>query len=48
MALSMRMNASWDVAPCSLVGVYQLLKVAYCIHHQGDNDGSDVGGSKHL
>jgi hypothetical protein len=25
----------WDVAPCSLVQVYQRFRGAYCLHHQG-------------
>jgi hypothetical protein len=32
----------WDVAPCSLTGIYRCFKGTYCIHHQGD------GGNRHL
>jgi hypothetical protein len=32
----MKIRASWDVAPCSLVGVERGFRGAYCLHHQGD------------
>jgi hypothetical protein len=32
----MKMTAFWDVAPCSVVEVYQYFTGAYCHHHQGD------------
>jgi hypothetical protein len=25
----------WDVAPCSLVEIYQCFRKTYCLHHQG-------------
>jgi hypothetical protein len=34
----------WDVAPCSLVEIYRRFRGAYCLYHQGDDD----GGSKKL
>jgi len=37
MAASMKMRAFWDIAPCSLAGVYHCFRGAYCLHHQGDN-----------
>jgi hypothetical protein len=30
------MTVFWDVAPCSLVEVYQRFRGAYCLLHQGD------------
>jgi hypothetical protein len=35
-AASMKMTASWDVAPCSIVEVYRRFRNAYCLLHQGD------------
>jgi hypothetical protein len=32
----MKIRAFWYVAPCSLVGVDQRFRGAYCLHHQGD------------
>jgi hypothetical protein len=43
MAASMKFRVFWDVAPCSL-GVDRRLRGAYCLHHQGPDD----GGSTHL
>jgi hypothetical protein len=37
----------WDIAPCSIVEVYQRLRSAYCLHHQGIHRPDDEG-SKHL
>jgi hypothetical protein len=34
-----KMTVFWDVAPCSLVEVYQRFRGAYCFHHQGDDMG---------
>jgi hypothetical protein len=31
----------WDDVSCILVEVYRLLVGAYCLHHQGDNDGGN-------
>jgi hypothetical protein len=36
-ALSMKIIAFWDIAPCNL-GVDRRLRGAYCLHHQGDHD----------
>jgi hypothetical protein len=36
MAVSMKMTAFWDVAPCDLVEIDQRFRGAYCLHHQGD------------
>jgi hypothetical protein len=33
---TLKMTVFWDVAPCSLVEVYECLRGAYCVHHQGD------------
>jgi hypothetical protein len=30
-AASMKMSASWDIAPCSLVEVYRRFRGAYCL-----------------
>jgi hypothetical protein len=32
----MKMTVFWDVAPCSLVEVYGLLRGSYCFYRQGD------------
>jgi hypothetical protein len=32
------MAVFWDVAPCSLVEVYQPFTGPCCLHHQGDED----------
>jgi hypothetical protein len=42
----MKMAVFRDVAPCSLVEVYQCFRDPCCLHHQGDE--SDDGGSKDL
>jgi hypothetical protein len=34
-AVSMKMNAFWDVVPHNLVEVYRHFKDTYCLHHQG-------------
>jgi hypothetical protein len=34
-AVSMKITAFWDIAPCSL-GADQRIRDAYCLHHQGD------------
>jgi hypothetical protein len=36
MVASLKMDAFWDIAPCSLIEVYQHFRGAYCIHHQGN------------
>jgi hypothetical protein len=33
-AMSMKVTVFWDVAPCSLVEVYQHFRGACCLHHQ--------------
>jgi hypothetical protein len=33
-AASMKMTVVWDVAPCSLVEIYQRFRGSYCRHHQ--------------
>jgi hypothetical protein len=33
---SMKKTAFWDVVPYSFVEVHQLLRDAYCLYHQGD------------
>jgi hypothetical protein len=43
-AASMKFRVVWDVAPCSHVEVSRRFRGAYCVHHQGDDD----GGSTHL
>jgi hypothetical protein len=43
-AASMKIIVFWDVAPCSLIEVYQRFRGTYCIHHHSPDD----GGSKHL
>jgi hypothetical protein len=42
-AANMKMTVSCDVAPWSLVEVYQRFRDACCLHHQGED-----GGIKHL
>jgi hypothetical protein len=32
----------WDVTPCSLTGVEWRFRGAYCLHHQGDDDGGST------
>jgi hypothetical protein len=44
MLCSKMMAVFWVVAPCSLVGVYQLFRGPYCLHRQVDDD----GGSKDI
>jgi hypothetical protein len=48
MATSMKTAVFWVVAPCSLVDIDQSFRGAYCLHHEGDHQGHDDGGSKHL
>jgi hypothetical protein len=43
----MKIRAFWDVAPCSLVGVYRYFRGTYCLHHQSIHIIYD-GGSTHL
>jgi hypothetical protein len=31
----LKITAFWDIAPCSLIEVYQHFRGAYCLHHQG-------------
>jgi hypothetical protein len=33
----LRFSRWYDVAPCSLVEVYQRFRTLYCLHHQGDD-----------
>jgi hypothetical protein len=35
-AVSMKMAVFWDVAPCSVVEVYQRFRGPCCLHHHGD------------
>jgi hypothetical protein len=35
------MAVFWDVAPCSLVEIYQRFRGACCLHHQDDDDDVD-------
>jgi hypothetical protein len=35
----MKMTAFWDIAPCSLIVVDWHIRVVYCLHHQGLDDG---------
>jgi hypothetical protein len=43
MAVSMKMIAFWDIAPCSLVEIYRCLRVAYWLHLRPDNgDGTHI------
>jgi hypothetical protein len=47
----MKVTAFWDSVMCSLVEVDQCFKDAYCLHHQGDDEGThspDDEGSKYL
>jgi hypothetical protein len=41
MVASMKITSFGDVVPCSVIGVDQRFKDAYCLHHQGD-DGSSM------
>jgi hypothetical protein len=34
MVVSMKMTVFWDVAKCTLTGVYQCFRGFYCLHHQ--------------
>jgi hypothetical protein len=34
---SVKMRVFWDIASCSLAGVHQRFRGAYCVHHQGDD-----------
>jgi hypothetical protein len=34
---SVKITAFWDVAPCSLVGVYRRYRGAYCLHQSDDS-----------
>jgi hypothetical protein len=38
-AARMKMTVFWDVTPCSLVEACRCVTGAYCLHHQGDDDG---------
>jgi hypothetical protein len=40
--LLLNVTAFWDIVSCSLIGVDQHFRCAYCLHHQ-----ADVGGSMH-
>jgi hypothetical protein len=42
----MKIATFWDVVPCSLLGVDQQFRGAYCLHHQGIHRPDD-GGSMH-
>lgn len=42
-----KVTVSWNVAPCTLVEIYRLLRSAYCLHHHGINRHDD-GVSKKL
>jgi hypothetical protein len=35
-AVTMKMAASWVIAPCRLVWVYRRFRGLYCLHHRGD------------
>jgi hypothetical protein len=35
-----KMTVFWDIALCSLVGVYRRFGRACCFHHQGDDGGT--------
>jgi hypothetical protein len=35
-AASMKIRTFWNVASCSLVGLYRRLRGVYCLHNQGD------------
>jgi hypothetical protein len=35
-AVSMKMIAYWNIAPCSLVVEDLRFRGSYCLHHQGD------------
>jgi hypothetical protein len=48
MAMSTRITVFSVVASCSLVEVYLRFKGTCCLHHQGDDDQGDHGGSKDL
>jgi hypothetical protein len=37
MAASIKMNDFWDIAPWSLVEVYQHFRGAYCLYHLGND-----------
>jgi hypothetical protein len=37
-AASMKMEAFWDIAPCSLVGVDPRFRDAYCLRHHPDKE----------
>jgi hypothetical protein len=37
---SMKFRVFWNETPCSLAGVNRRFRGAYCLHHQGDDEGS--------
>jgi hypothetical protein len=37
MAAKMKMKAFWNIAPCSLVGIYRSFRGAYCLHYHADD-----------
>jgi hypothetical protein len=39
------MAVFWVIAPCSPVEVYRRFRGPYCLHHQGDDNGSDDEGN---
>jgi hypothetical protein len=41
--LRLKMAVPWDVATCSLSDIDRRLKRAYCLHHQGSKQLSNVG-----
>jgi hypothetical protein len=41
---SVKMTVFWDAVPCSVLEVYLRFRDAYCLYHQGFND----GGSTHF
>jgi hypothetical protein len=43
-AASVNTAEFWDIAPCTLVTVDRRFRSAYCLHHQGrDDGGKNVG-----
>jgi hypothetical protein len=40
----MKMEAIWDIAPCSLFEVVRRFRGTFCLHHQG-NHPDDVGST---
>jgi hypothetical protein len=44
----LKMTDFWDVAPCSLVEIYQRFRGAYCLHYEGNEDSKELWNVGHF